>query len=136
MTGVITGATWIAYEHHPDSRGCLSVLHSSNGLPFAARRAFVLRGCPKDASRAEHANREDQLIATLSGQVTADLDNGRERATVSLRAVERALWVRAGVWLRLRDFSRDAVLLVLSERTYDNLASSPTPLPELLFPAS
>jgi UDP-2-acetamido-3-amino-2,3-dideoxy-glucuronate N-acetyltransferase len=104
-----------------DERGSLSVGDVSLGLPFAARRFFVVSGVPSGEVRARHANRtcHEVLVAT-SGGCTVDVDNGTFVTSFRLEGPGRALDVPAGLWITCRDFTSDAALLVLASADYDS----------------
>lgn len=47
------------------------------------------------------------------------LDDGRERTTYLLDRPDRGLLIQAMMWREMRNFSADAVLLVLADHAYD-----------------
>jgi hypothetical protein len=55
----------------------------------------------------------------MAGACTVVINNGASRVNESLTHPSEALYVPAGVWLELRDFSAGAVCLVLASGPYD-----------------
>jgi hypothetical protein len=129
----ISGVELRRVKTHRDARGELAAFESGDELGFELRRVFYIRANPVDAVRAEHAVSADELIVVLAGGVTVDLDNGVERQTLCLGDIGCALLVRAGVWLRLRNFEPATVLMVLASLSYGETRYFERPQPALLF---
>jgi hypothetical protein len=119
---------------HADHRGMLHVLEQDGPLPFAIARVFWIQGCPPGASRASHAVTAQQALVAITGTVTVDLDNGNERLQTRLAAADDLLVVQAGVWVRLHDFSTDAVVMVASSQRFANVRYFDAPQPSLIEP--
>lgn len=129
-TTLIKGAYLISTTEHADHRGRLSLLEYPSGLPFVAKRIFTLTECPADTVRAEHSNPADQVITVPNGAVHVELDNGHETMDYRLEKSGNALWIRAGVWLRLRRFEPQTVVLILSPIEYNASAQFDAPQPD------
>jgi dTDP-4-dehydrorhamnose 3,5-epimerase-like enzyme len=114
---IIRGVHLLELQEHGDSRGGLVVLED-NALPFVPGRIFFMTVPDAGIVRGEHAGTSEQLIIAASGSVSIDLDNGEEQATIRLAENNKALWVRPGIWLRLREFKPGTVLLVAASRLY------------------
>ena len=93
---------------------------------------YFIVDCPPDAIRAEHANSNDSAIIALNSAVTVEVDNGGERWSHRLTEPDSALIVRAGVWLRLSEFSEETCLVVLSSKPWEETAHFDRPEPALL----
>jgi hypothetical protein len=112
----------LSLPSHLDSRGALSVAQGEEALPFAAVRYFLVRDVPAGASRAEHAQRVGhELLTCAAGGCTIDLTWRGGEMTQRLDDPATALYVPPLVWVRCRDFSGDAALLVLCSHPYDPL---------------
>ncbi len=118
---------------HRDERGELGVLESGAELGFDIKRAFYIKVDRAGVVRGEQAKSASEVIGALAGAVTIDLDNGSERQTLTLIDATKALRIQAGVWLRLRDFSPGAVLMVASPQRYADTIAYSAPRPDLLF---
>jgi UDP-2-acetamido-3-amino-2,3-dideoxy-glucuronate N-acetyltransferase len=102
-----------------DARGALAVAEGDD-LPFQVARYFVVRDIPAGAARGRHLQREGhELISCVAGACTVELRWPDGEATYRLDGPEQALHVPPGVWSECRDFSADAVLLVLCSNAYD-----------------
>lgn len=106
----------IDLERHPSDRlGNLSVVQSSETVPFDVKRVFFIYDVPGGESRGGHAHRAvKEFIVSVSGSFSITLDDGCERRTVMLNRPYRGLLVEPGVWLTLEDFSSGAVALVFT----------------------
>jgi dTDP-4-dehydrorhamnose 3,5-epimerase-like enzyme len=111
---------WVDLPQHGDARGGLSVAELGAALPFVVRRAYWLHGTRPGAARGGHAHRRlRQLCVCVAGSVRLDLFDGRREESAVLDSPARGLLVGPGLWREMRDFSADAVLLVLADAEYD-----------------
>ena len=115
----------------PQVRILLGAL-SPPALLAAPRSRYFIVDCPPDATRAEHANSNHSAIIALNSSVTVEVDNGSERGTHRLTDPDSALIVRAGVWMRLREFSRETCVVVLSSKPWEETQHFAGPEPTLL----
>jgi dTDP-4-dehydrorhamnose 3,5-epimerase-like enzyme len=127
---IIEGAQWLALSTHSDARGTLTVFDTDE-LPFEMRRYFFIDSGP-GVARGEHANSSHQLIASIRGGVTCELDNGTGKASVHIEPGTDALWVTPGVWLRLHSFAPDTLLGVATDKRYADTRYWMTPQPQLV----
>ena len=128
---IIGGAYWIAVPRIVDSRGALTVFEGGQ-LPFDLRRMFFIEAGP-GAVRGEHASGTEELLVAITGGVTCELDTGADRITLRLvPGSGEGLWLRPGVWLRLRDFAPGTVLAVGASLSYADTRHFDTPQPSLI----
>ncbi len=128
----VRGVELLELDRHTDARGSLLAFGEGAPIPFEVQNVYFILDCPGDAARAGHATSNDSVIVALSDSVMVELDNGSERGSQRLAAPDMALLVRAGVWLRLTDFSEGTRLAVLSSKPYDDMAHFDEPEPALL----
>ena len=128
----VRGIELVKLDRHTDPRGSLLAFGSVSPIPFDVRNVYFLVDCPPDATRAGHANSNDSAIIALSSAVTIDVDNGGEQWSHRLTEPDSALIVRAGVWLRLREFSRETCVVVLSSKPWEETRHFDAPEPTLL----
>ena len=126
------GVQLVELDRHTDSRGSLVHFGSDSPIPFDVRNVYFIVECPADAIRAEHANSNHSAIIALSSAVTVEVDNGSERWSHRLSSPDSALIVRAGVWLRLREFTPQTCVAVLSSKPWEETAHFEGPEPRLL----
>lgn len=106
-------------KHHSDRKGNLTVVENGSTLPFDVKRTYYLYDVPGGESRGAHAHRElEQLIVAVSGSFTVTLDDGNCKRTFFLNRPYQGLYVKAGMWRDLGDFSSGAVCMVLASDVY------------------
>jgi hypothetical protein len=72
------------------------------------------------------------VFIALRSTVTVDLDNGSEQGSQRLTGPDTGLLLKAGVWIRLREFSSETALVVLSSKAYADIEHFQGPNPALL----
>lgn len=100
-------------------RGKLTVIEK---LPFPIKRVYYLHGINPDVQRPGHAHKKlDRLMMAVSGSFKVLM---RERGQifwhdVTLNDPEKGLRIPPMAWVELKEFSKDAVCLVLASEEYD-----------------
>src|SRR5215216_141430 len=103
-----------------DSRGSLSYAQYGELLPFIPIRYFVVFDVPEGQARGGHAHREvEQFLVCVKGRVRVTVDDGSNRDEVLLDGPRLGVYIPPRIWATQRDYSTDAVLLVLSSAAYD-----------------
>jgi UDP-2-acetamido-3-amino-2,3-dideoxy-glucuronate N-acetyltransferase len=103
-----------------DARGSLSFAEYEKTLPFLAKRYFIVFDVGEGQTRGGHAHSTaHQLLVCVKGSCVVALDDGKVRDEVSLDRPELALYIPPRIWATQRQFSRDAVLMVLASGVYD-----------------
>lgn len=98
-----------------DDRGSLTVVEKE---PFEVKRAFWIHGAT--APRGQHSHKQgEQLIVAASGSFTVLADTGQVIFEWTLRDCKSGVYIPPKVCVELRDFSEDAVALVLCSNYYD-----------------
>ena len=106
-------------RHHSARRGNLTVVENGTTLPFDVKRTYYLYDVPGGESRGAHAHRElEQLIVAASGSFIVTLDDGKCKRSFFLNRPYQGLYVKAGMWRTLEDFSSGAVCMVLASDVY------------------
>ena len=103
-----------------DERGNMHVLSAGKELPFAVKRAFYMQRSTDTAVRGNHAN----LYATLAfvclcGTCRLSIDDGGQIYNLTLGDPAQTVIVQPRTWKKLDHFSADCILLVLSDRLYE-----------------
>ena len=124
---IVEGVEAIRFRLHSDRRGNLVAFDRQQGLPFDLRRVFLVYDVPASAERAGHALSAEALYVAARGALTLALDNGREQAVVRLDNPEIGIHVHAGVFLTARNFTPDALFMVLSSRDFAEVTYAPGP---------
>jgi uncharacterized RmlC-like cupin family protein len=102
-----------------EQRGVLRVAQFPDQLPFVATRFFTVSNVPVGERRGQHAHREcHQVLATMAGRLTADVWDSVGHRQFELEP-GKVLYVPPMIFGGQKDFSPDAVLLVLASHPYD-----------------
>lgn len=105
--------------HIQDERGFISIAEKGQQFDFDVKRIFFLSGVALGQERGHHAHEElQQIIFATSGSFTIELDDGSERTSFQLASGGQGVFVNGPVWRVMKDFSPDAVLMVLCDRVY------------------
>lgn len=109
---------WIRVPDFQDERGFMGVIENEM-IPFQVKRVFWLANVTEGEVRGNHAHRScQQLIVCTNGSVCIQIEkNGLREERVVSRG--DAYLLETYTWLTLRDFSNDAVVLVLASESYD-----------------
>ena len=103
-----------------DSRGSLIALEGNKDIPFEIKRVYYIFDTKKDVIRGHHAHKTlEQVLICVSGSCTIVLDDGKERCEVLLDKPNIGLYVGPNIWHEMKDFTPDAVLLVLASDRYN-----------------
>lgn len=104
----------------PDARGKLAVVENERFLPFDIRRVYYLFDVPAGAERGGHAHLNlHQLLIAMSGSFTVDVESVEGKVSYTLNRPDEALYIGARVWREMRNFSSNAVCVVLASELYD-----------------
>ena len=103
-----------------DPRGNLSFIEEFKQIPFKIERTYWIYDVPGGQVRGGHAFREQQeLIVALSGSFDIVVDDGKVKKTFSLNRSYNGLYVPAGLWRQMQNFSTNSLALVLSSTHYN-----------------
>lgn len=103
-----------------DPRGNLTFIEGENHIPFAIRRTYWIYDVPGGEMRGGHAYRTNQeLIIAVSGSFDVVVDDGIHRKTHSLNRSYYGLYIPAGHWRELVNFSTNSLCLVLASGPHD-----------------
>jgi hypothetical protein len=115
----LTDVHWIDLPHVPDERGVLTSIESGPDVPFEIRRVFFMRHVRGE--RGGHAHRATrQLLVPIAGVFNVEVSDGTETATHTMNDPHRGLLVPPMTWVRLSEFTPDAICLVLADTLYSN----------------
>lgn len=109
----------IDIRRYTDTRGYLSVVENGLDIPFDIQRIYYLYMVP-EVARGAHAHKAlQQLLIATSGSVEVIMDDGKEKKSFMLDRPWKGLYVPAGLWRDLENFSGGAVLMCLASEKYD-----------------
>lgn len=103
-----------------DPRGNLSFIEEWKHIPFKIERTYWIYDVPGGEIRGGHAFKEQQeLIVALSGSFDVLIDDGKNKQVFSLNRSYYGLYVPAGLWRQMQNFSTNSLALVLSSTKYE-----------------
>ena len=110
----------IELPRHLDPRGNLAVIEECKEIPFKIERCHWIYDAPGGGGREGHAyHRNREFIVALSGSFDVIVYDGESSMRYSLNRSYLGLYLPAGFWRELTNFSTNAVVLVLSSEKYD-----------------
>lgn len=120
LTASLADCRIIELETHPDPRGSLTVAQNCETLPMTLRRVFYIFDIPHGAERGGHAHFDmNELIIAVSGCFDVQVTDGMESRTFTLLRPNQGLFLPAGIWRSLNNFSSGAVCLTLCDTDFD-----------------
>lgn len=103
-----------------DPRGNLSFIEEFKHIPFKIERTYWIYDVPGGEIRGGHAFKvQQELIVALSGSFDVVVDDGQNKQTFLLNRSYYGLYVPAGLWRQMQNFSTNSLALVLSSSRYD-----------------
>lgn len=103
-----------------DPRGNLSYVEQLNHIPFEIRRTYWIYDVPGGENRGGHAFKENQeFIVALSGAFDVIVDDGKHKKTFTLNRSYYGLYVPAGLWREMENFSTNSLALEFGSIHYN-----------------
>ena len=103
-----------------DPRGNLSFVEQLNHIPFEIKRTYWIYDVPGGENRGGHAFKEnEEFIVALSGAFDVIVDDGEKKKTFTLNRSYYGLYVPAGLWREMGNFSTNSLALEFGSIHYD-----------------
>ncbi len=116
----VEDAKIIELPKYLDARGNLSFAEQLNQIPFEIKRTYWIYDVPGGEARGGHAFRKnEEVIIALSGAFDVIVDDGRRQRKISLNRSYYGLYVPAGLWRTMENFSTNAFALEFGSEHYD-----------------
>ena len=110
----------IEFPEMGDERGNLVVVEGEQLVPFKINRVFYMYGSDDTVVRGQHANRESEFVLiNVSGTSKVRITDGVEECIVELNKPRMGLYLSTMLWKDMYEFSKDSVLLVLTNTHYN-----------------
>lgn len=110
----------ISLKVHGDERGSLIALENGHNLPFDVKRVYYIFGTKSGVTRGLHAHKNlKQLLIATSGSVEIHCETNGGQQVYSLDRPDKGLLVEGLVWREMKNFTPDAVLMVLASEYYN-----------------
>lgn len=102
-----------------DPRGNLSFVEQLNHIPFEIKRTYWIYDVPGGENRGGHAFRKnEEFIVALSGSFDVVVDDGITQKTFTLNRSYYGLYVPAGLWRTMDNFSTNSLALEFGSEHY------------------
>lgn len=103
-----------------DPRGNLSFVEQLNHIPFEIKRTYWIYDVPGGESRGGHAfRRNEEFIVALSGAFDVIVDDGEKKKKFELNRSYYGLYIPAGLWREITNFSTNSLALEFGSIHYD-----------------
>lgn len=101
------------------NNGSLTFVQNTPEALFDVKRVFYLYDIPGDSERGGHSHHlAQEIIVALSGCFDVTLHDGHESRTFTLNRPYKGLYIPAGIWRGLTNFSSGSVCLVLTSEKF------------------
>lgn len=102
-----------------DNRGNLSFLEQCKHIPFEIKRTYWIYDVPGGENRGGHAFlKNEEFIIALSGSFDVIIDDGQIRKSFTLNRSYFGLYVPAGLWREMVNFSTNSFALEFGSLHY------------------
>ncbi len=102
-----------------DPRGNLSFVEQLNHIPFEIKRTYWIYDVPGGESRGGHAFKSnEEFIVALSGAFEVVVDDGQDKKVFTLNRSYFGLYVPAGLWREMVNFSTNSLALEFGSEHY------------------
>jgi dTDP-4-dehydrorhamnose 3,5-epimerase-like enzyme len=103
-----------------DPRGNLTFIEQAKHVPFEIRRVYWIYDVPGGQVRGGHAFKEQQeVIVALSGSFDVVSDDGTAKQVFTLNRSYYGLYIPAGMWRQMLNFSTNSLAMVLSSTPFN-----------------
>ena len=103
-----------------DPRGNLSFVEQLNHIPFEIKRTYWIYDVPGGENRGGHAFlQNEEFIVALSGAFDVIVDDSKRKKTFTLNRSYYGLYVPAGLWREMENFSTNSLALEFGSIHYD-----------------
>lgn len=112
----------VDFNPHGDERGQLIALEEmSSSIPFEVKRIYYIYDTTPGTIRGRHAHKKlRQILICLSGACTVECEMpDGSKSACRLDWPSKGLLIEGFVWREMKEFSKDAVLLVVASEHYD-----------------
>ena len=115
----IEDVKFIELPKFTDPRGNLSFVEQLNHIPFEIKRTYWIYDVPGGENRGGHAFRlNNEFIVALSGAFDVIVDDGHYKKVYTLNRSYFGLYVPAGLWREMVNFSTNSLALEFGSEHY------------------
>lgn len=103
-----------------DGRGNLSFFENDNQIPFTIRRVHWIYDVPGGEERGGLAYKTtEEFIVAMSGSFDVLVDDGQQQYRFSLNRSYMGVYVPAGTWRMIDNYSTNSVAVIAASTHYD-----------------
>lgn len=103
-----------------DPRGNLSFIEQLKHVPFEIKRTYWIYDVPGGENRGGHVFKQNQeFIVALSGAFDVIVDDGTQKRKFTLNRSYYGLYVPAGLWREMENFSTNSLALEFGSTHYN-----------------
>ena len=103
----------------PNRAGNITAVNNNENIPFDVKRVFYIYDIPGGEERGAHAHKEcHQFLIAASGSFEVELDDGKNKRTITLNRPYFGLHIPPGIWAHEMNFSSGAICLVFASHLY------------------
>ena len=103
-----------------DVRGNLSFAEQNNHIPFEIKRTYWIYDVPGGEDRGGHAfKKNEEVVIALSGAFDEVVDDGVNKRAFTLNRSYYGLYIPAGLWRTMENFSTNSFALEFGSEHYD-----------------
>lgn len=103
-----------------DPRGNLSFVEQLNHIPFEIKRTYWIYDVPGGERRGGHVFRKnEEFVVALSGAFDVIVDDGVQKKSFSMNRSYYGLYIPAGLWREIENFSTNSLALEFGSNHYD-----------------
>lgn len=103
-----------------DEDGSLIAIENSKDFPIKIVRVFYEYFVNGSCTRGKHANKKSRFcLIAVSGSCEVIVEDGIATTNYRLDSPQKCLFLDRMIWKTMTNFSKDCVLLVLSDQCYD-----------------
>jgi hypothetical protein len=111
--------TLLELPKNHSEKGNITAVNNGLEVPFNIQRVYYLYDVPGGEARGGHAHRDlQQLIIAASGSFDLTVDDGKVKRTFQLNRPNQGVFMPAGLWRELNNFSSGSICLVLASIPY------------------
>ena len=103
-----------------DEDGSLIAIEKNKDFPIKIVRVFYEYSVNGSCIRGKHANKKSRFcLVAVSGSCDVIVEDGIATTNYRLDSPQKCLFLDRMIWKTMTNFSKDCVLLVLSDHCYD-----------------
>lgn len=105
-----------------DPRGNLTFIEEDNQIPFKIERVYWIYDVPGGQIRGGHAFKvQKEIVIALSGSFDVVIDSGSDKRTYSLNRSYYGLFIPAGLWRQMKNFSTNSLAMVITSTKFSEI---------------